>query len=51
MYLIVLGFELLNELMSKKRATVIRDVEKAQMLSRFMRWKKVVNIGKSVNLI
>lgn len=44
----MLGFELLNEITNKKRSTIIRDVEKAQMLSRFLRWKKVTNIGKRV---
>lgn len=42
----VLGFGILNDLMSKKRESIIRDVQKAQLLSRFMRWKKAVAIQK-----
>jgi hypothetical protein len=46
----VLAFGLLNDLMSKKRHTIIRDVEKAILLSRFLRWKKAVAIHKFTHM-
>lgn len=42
----VLGFGLLNDLVDKKRESIIKDVQKAQILSRFMRWKKFVAVQK-----
>mmetsp|Transcript_5490 Transcript_5490/g.4680 ORF Transcript_5490/g.4680 Transcript_5490/m.4680 type:complete len:105 (-) Transcript_5490:379-693(-) len=35
----VLGVGVLNELMDKKRGIINKDVERAQLFSKFLRWK------------
>jgi len=36
----MVGFQLLQDLMAKKRESVLKDIDKVRVLSRFIRWKK-----------